>query len=77
MGEKENVDYFAFGASKWDMSNVMVVAILMTYIGFNGIVDSTLSSLNVTMDRSPASQPTIRQYNQAILFSSRWYWPFL
>jgi hypothetical protein len=44
---KENVDYFAFGASKWDMSNVMVVAILMTYIGFNGIVDSTLSSLNV------------------------------
>jgi len=44
---KEYVDYFAFGASKWDMSNVMVVAILMTYIGFNGIVDSTLSSLNV------------------------------
>jgi hypothetical protein len=44
---KENVDYFAFGAAKWDMSNVMVVAILMTYIGFNGIVDSTLSSLNV------------------------------
>ncbi|MEO8173840.1 MAG: paraquat-inducible protein A [Sediminibacterium sp.] len=42
-----NIDYFAFGASKWDMSNVMVVAILMTYIGFNGIVDSTLSSLNV------------------------------
>jgi hypothetical protein len=43
----ENVDYFAFGASKWDMSNVMVVAILMTYIGFNGIVDSTLSTLNI------------------------------
>ena len=42
----KNVPYFAFGASKWDMSNVMVVAILMTYIGFNGIVDSTLSSLN-------------------------------
>ncbi|MES2373988.1 MAG: paraquat-inducible protein A [Bacteroidota bacterium] len=45
--KREYVDYFAFGASKWDMSNVMVVAILMTYIGFNGIVDSTLSSLNV------------------------------
>ncbi len=42
----KNVPYFAFGASKWDMSNVMAVAILMTYIGFNGIVDSTLSSLN-------------------------------
>ena len=48
----KNVPYFAFGASKWDMSNVMVVAILMTYIGFNGIVDSTLSSLNF-------SDPTI------------------
>jgi hypothetical protein len=46
--KKKNVYYFAFDASKWDMSNVMVVAILMTFIGFNGIVDSTLSSLNFT-----------------------------
>ncbi len=46
--KRKNVYYFAFGASKWDMSNVMVVAILMTFIGFNGIVDSTLSSLNFT-----------------------------
>jgi len=45
-GKNKNIYYFAFEASKWDMSNVMVVAILMTYIGFNGIVDSTLSSLN-------------------------------
>jgi hypothetical protein len=42
----KNIYYFAFEASKWDMSNVMVVAILMTFIGFNGIVNSTLESLN-------------------------------
>lgn len=41
-----NVDYFAFHAEKWNMSNVLMVAILMTYIGFNGIVDSTLTTLN-------------------------------
>jgi hypothetical protein len=29
------------------MADVMVVAILMTYIGFNGIVGSTLSDLNL------------------------------
>jgi hypothetical protein len=42
----KNIYYFAFEADKWDMSNVMVVAILMTFIGFNGIVNSTLESLN-------------------------------
>lgn len=46
--KNKTVYYFAFEAGKWDMSNVMVVAILMTFIGFNGIVDSTLSSLNFT-----------------------------
>jgi hypothetical protein len=44
------VDYLAFHANKWNMSDVMVLAILMTFIGFNGIVDSTLSILNYTED---------------------------
>lgn len=44
----KTIYYFAFQSDKWDMSNVMVVAILMTFIGFNGIVDSTLSTLNFT-----------------------------
>jgi hypothetical protein len=39
--------YFAFKSGKWSMADVMVVAILMTYIGFNGIVNSTLSDLNL------------------------------
>jgi hypothetical protein len=40
------VRYFAFESGKWSMADVMVVAILMTYIGFNGIVHTTLSSLH-------------------------------
>jgi hypothetical protein len=39
--------FFAFKSGKWSMADVMVVAILMTYIGFNGIVGSTLSDLNL------------------------------
>jgi hypothetical protein len=42
------VNYLAFHAGKWNMSDVMVLAILMTFIGFNGIVDSTLTTLNYT-----------------------------
>jgi len=41
------VHYFAFESGKWSMADVMVVAILMTFIGFNGIVNSTLSNLNL------------------------------
>jgi hypothetical protein len=41
------VHYFAFESGKWSMADVMVVAILMTFIGFNGIVNSTLSGLNL------------------------------
>lgn len=41
------VQYFAFKSGKWSMADVMVVAIMMTYIGFNGVLDSQLSSLNI------------------------------
>lgn len=39
--------YFAFDSGKWDMADVMVVGILMTYIGLNGILKSQLSDLNI------------------------------
>jgi hypothetical protein len=68
----KNIYYFAFEASKWDMSNVMVVAILMTFIGFNGIVDSTLSSLNFSLTvPSQAPLRTTRAFSRVISFSSR------
>ena len=41
------IHFFAFESSKWSMADVLVIAILMTYIGFNGIVNSTLSGLNL------------------------------
>ncbi|RZK39169.1 MAG: 2-methylisocitrate lyase [Pedobacter sp.] len=39
--------YLAFDSAKWDMADVMVVGILMTYIGLNGILKSQLSGLNM------------------------------
>jgi hypothetical protein len=41
------IKYLALQSSKWDMADVMVVGVLMTYIGLNGIIKSQLSNLNV------------------------------
>jgi hypothetical protein len=41
------IHYFAFESSKWSMADVLVIAVLMTYIGFNGIVNNSLSDLNI------------------------------
>jgi Paraquat-inducible protein A len=41
------IHYFAFDSGKWSMADVLVIAILMTFIGFNGIVNNTLSDLNM------------------------------
>ncbi len=50
---KENkvILFFVIKSGKWSMADVMVVAIFMAYIGFNGIVGSQLDSL------SQASKP--------------------
>ncbi|PWS28615.1 2-methylisocitrate lyase [Pedobacter yonginense] len=42
--------YLAFESGKWDMADVMVVGILMTYIGLNGILKSQLSNLEIHND---------------------------
>lgn len=41
------IRYFAFDSGKWSMADVMVIAIMMTYLGFNGILDSQLAVLNI------------------------------
>lgn len=41
------VKYLAYEAGKWNMADVMVVGILMTYIGLNGILKSQLAGLNM------------------------------
>jgi hypothetical protein len=47
LAENKVVLYLAFESAKWDMSDVMVVGILMTYIGLNGILKSELSNLEM------------------------------
>jgi len=45
--ENKVVKYFAFQSGKWSMADVMIVGVLMTYIGLNGILESQLSNLNI------------------------------
>ena len=44
------IQFFAFKSGKWSMADVNVVAIFMAYIGFKGILDSQLASLNMNTD---------------------------
>lgn len=41
------IDFFVFKSGKWSMVDVLVVAIFMAYIGFDGIFDTQLENLNV------------------------------
>jgi len=42
------IRFFVQKSGKWSMADVMVVAIFMAYIGFNGIVGSQMDSLSRT-----------------------------
>ena len=44
------IRFFVLKSGKWSMADVMVVAIFMAYIGFNGIVSSQLNSLKEAAD---------------------------
>ena len=46
IAESKIIRYLAFQSGHWDMSDVMVVGIIMTYIGLNGILKSQLTGLN-------------------------------
>ena len=46
IAENKVIKYLAFQSGHWDMSDVMVIGIIMTYIGLNGILKSQLSGLN-------------------------------
>jgi len=47
IAENRIVKYFAFQSGKWSMADVIVIAILMTYIGLNGLLDKQLAMLNL------------------------------
>lgn len=46
---KENpvIKFFVLKSGKWSMADVMVVAIFMAYVGFNGIITSQLSDMKI------------------------------
>ncbi len=46
MKQNKVIYFFAFKSGKWSMADVMVVAIFMAYIGFQGILNSQLKTLN-------------------------------
>lgn len=48
--ESKILTFFAFKSGKWSMADVMVVAIMMTYIGFKGILDNQLKGLTMQTD---------------------------
>lgn len=47
IAENRFIKYFAFQSGKWSMADVIVIAILMVYIGLNGLLESQLASLNL------------------------------
>lgn len=47
LAENKFIKYFAFQSGKWSMADVIVIAILMVYIGLNGLLENQLSSLNI------------------------------
>ena len=44
--ENQVIKFFVLKSGKWSMADVMVVAIFMTYIGFNGIITNQLGQLS-------------------------------
>lgn len=44
------INYMAFKSGKWSMADVMVVAIFMSYVGFQGILNNQLEDINMSND---------------------------
>ncbi len=44
--ESKWVQFFVFKSGKWSMSDVLVVAIFMAYVGFNGIITSQFGNIS-------------------------------
>jgi hypothetical protein len=50
LNEHWAIRFFVIKSGKWSMADVMVVAIFMAYIGFNGLVSSQLDDLSRSAD---------------------------
>lgn len=47
LAENKIIKYFAFQSGKWSMADVIVIAILMAYIGLNGLLETQLKGLDI------------------------------
>jgi len=52
------VKLLAFGLSKWSMADVMVLAIFMSFVAFNGVIGSALESLRAVPNVQQVLIPT-------------------
>ncbi|MDQ7949222.1 MAG: paraquat-inducible protein A [Pedobacter sp.] len=50
LAESKVIRYFAFQSGKWSMADVIVIAILMAYIGLNGLLETQLTKLQIPAD---------------------------
>lgn len=62
LAENRFIKYFAFQSGKWSMADVIVIAILMAYIGLNGLLESQLTAAAV----KPDSLTIISTHNTAL-----------
>ena len=76
--EQALVKFFALKSGKWSMADVMVIAILMAYIGFNGMISSQLdlisrgaisSDISVLTTNGTALQPGFFMFLSFCVFS--------
>ncbi|TCD01822.1 paraquat-inducible protein A [Pedobacter psychroterrae] len=47
LAEHKVIKYFAFQSGKWSMADVFIIAILMAYIGLNGLLETQLQELDI------------------------------
>ena len=62
--EHKIIQFFLFKTGKWSMADVFVIAIIMTFVGFEGIVSEQLNQL----ENSYESVEVLTTNNSSILF---------
>lgn len=62
LAENKIIKYFAFQSGKWSMADVIVIAILMAYIGLNGLLETQLAKAAI----KPETLTLISTHNTAL-----------
>lgn len=77
--ENKIIKYFTFQSGKWSMADVTVIAILVTFVGLNSILESQLVNLNIhsgflttIITNNTALQPGYIIFAGFVLYSLVW-----